>query len=164
MSDNNFLKLNNVDLEDGLNNDKQEILNNDKQEILNNATTTTRTTTKTSTSISMSSNDTKVSCCIKSFAWVITMIIAFPLTFCDLYYGYNDKSCVSEPAGKLAINLKDYLLISGWINVILLTIVTFGLCFIDLKTITNFIKNPFAMCCGVFSIILWLSFNYIILC
>jgi hypothetical protein len=122
---------NNVDLEVGLSNNKQSTLSSVE---LNYTTSST--------------DDFAASCCMKSFAWVFVMIFAFPLTFCDLYYGYNDNSCVSEPAGKLAINLKDYLLIGGWINASILIILTLGLCFINFDK-TN---DTYFACCGGLSI------------
>jgi hypothetical protein len=34
---------------------------------------------------------------------------------CDLYYAYNDSTCVTNSAKPLNINLKDYLIVSGYI-------------------------------------------------
>jgi hypothetical protein len=65
------------------------------------------------------------------------MVLLFPISFCDLYYGYNDNTCVNEPAGKLSINLKDYLLISGWLSMSIITIITIGLYFMDFKPYGN---------------------------
>jgi hypothetical protein len=54
-----------------------------------------------------SSGSCTTNCCAKSAIWLVIMIISFQIPFCDLYYGYTDDTCVSEPAGRLAINLKD---------------------------------------------------------
>ena len=149
MSDTNFLKINDIDLEVGSNdNNNNNNNNNNNQEILRTVELNNRTTT-----ISTSSDDFVVSYCMKSSIWIFIMIIAFPLTFCDLYYGYNDNSCVSEPVGKLAINLKDYLLINGWINMSIITIITLGLCFIDYDSISKS-DNTCFVCCGGLSFIL----------
>jgi len=59
----------------------------------------------------------------------------FHLTFYDLYYAYNDNSCVSEPAGKLAIYLKDYLLIGGWINASILIMLRIIIAIINIFSI-----------------------------
>ena len=72
-------------------------------------------------------------CCLKSLIWLLIMIIGFPLPFCDLYYGYTDDTCVSEPAGRLVINLKDYLLVYGWIVMSFLGLLSITLCFIDIN-------------------------------
>ena len=50
---------------------------------------------------------------------IFGIIITFPIIICDLYYGYNDNTCVNERSNELIINLKDYLLVSGWVNVFL---------------------------------------------
>lgn len=57
------------------------------------------------------SSSLETNCCVKYGIWIIIMIIYFPIQFYDLYLGYTDDTCVSEPAGRLAINLKDYLLV-----------------------------------------------------
>lgn len=130
MSNNNFEELNNTDLEVGLSNNKYSALSNVKF------------------NYTSSSSNFYANCCMKSFIWVFVMIFVFPLTFCDLYYGYNDNSCVTEPAGKLAINLKDYLLIGGWINVSILITLTFGLYFVNFDSLSKNNNNTCFICCG----------------
>ena len=130
MSDSDFTKFNNIDLEVELNKNKQEILS---------IQIPTSTPTPTPTSNLISNNS------LGSLLWIFIMFISFPFTFCDLYYGYNDNSCVSKPAGRLAINLKDYLLICGWLDVCILTIMTIGLCFTDINSISK-IKNRLTIC------------------
>lgn len=93
---------------------------------------TPSTTTKYS---NMENSDScGTNCCLKSVIWIIIMIIGFPLPFCDLYYGYTDDTCVSEPAGRLAINLKDYLLVYGWIVMSLIGLLSIALCFFDINS------------------------------
>lgn len=140
MTYNNFEKLNNTDLEVGLNTNKQNTLTNVE---LNNTS---------------SSGDFATNCCIISFKWVFVMIFVFPLTFCDLYHGYNDNSCVSEPAGKLTINLKDYLLVYGWINLSSLIIFTIGLCFINLYSMSK-INDTCFVCCEKSATIIFAIIN-----
>lgn len=41
-----------------------------------------------------------------------------------LYYGYNGGICVSQTNKLLSINLKDYLLVSGWYNMCLIFIMS----------------------------------------
>lgn len=130
MTDNVFLTYNNIDLEVRLCDDNQEPL------------TFNKISEKSTTNYYM-----------KLFIWIIIMFFAFPLLFCDLYYGYNDTSCVSEPAYPLTINLKDYLLIGGWIYSTILIILTIGLYFIDINSLDN-INNTCFICCGGLSIII----------
>ncbi len=52
------------------------------------------------------------------FILILFLCLNVPLIVTDLYYAYNDTSCVNQPAGQLSINLKDYLLVEGWIGVI----------------------------------------------
>jgi hypothetical protein len=56
-------------------------------------------------------------------AWLIQICIIFPFIFGDLYFGYNDNTCIDEPTGKLLINLKDYLIVNGWILITLLSLI-----------------------------------------
>ena len=97
--------------------------------------------------------------CAKSAIWLIVMIIGFPIPFCDLYYGYTDDTCVSEQAGKLAINLKDYLLINGWINIGILIVLTIGLCFTNIDSLDKIINNNCFVCCGGLTIIIFTIIN-----
>ena len=48
-------------------------------------------------------------CCI----WIITIIIYLPMIICDVYYAYNDNTCVNEYPADIDINLKQYLIISA---------------------------------------------------
>lgn len=105
------------------------------------------TTTKYSTMESSCSCCTNY--CLKSAIWLLIMIISFPLPFCDLYYGYTDDTCVSEPAGKLAINLKDYLLVYGWIIMSILGLLSIALCFIEFNSSSS--RTSTSNGCFVFS-------------
>ena len=48
-------------------------------------------------------------CCI----WIITIIIYLPMIICDVYYAYNDETCVNKYPADIDINLKQYLLVSA---------------------------------------------------
>jgi len=65
---------------------------------------------------------------IKTFLSIFISIIALPFIVCDLYYAYNDTSCVQEYPNKFNINLKIYLLLSGYMLLSNITIIIFGLC------------------------------------
>lgn len=50
-----------------------------------------------------------------SFGTCVIMVIIFvPMIFCDLYYGFTDKSCINEMPNGLNYTMKLYLLISGF--------------------------------------------------
>lgn len=94
------------------------------------------------------------SICIKFIIWIIFCILIFPLPFCDLYYAYNDDSCVNNDAGKLAINLKDYLLVYGWIMMSLLGFIGFALCFVNPNTSIDEADHCFFACGSLFVVLL----------
>lgn len=54
----------------------------------------------------------------------------FPIIFCDLYYAFNDKTCVQNKIENLYINMYDYLIVSGIYSIY---IVLFLLCCILFK-------------------------------
>lgn len=108
--------------------------------------------------------------CIKFGIWLFIIILSLPIPFFDLYYGYNDNTCVNESSGKLLINLKDYLIVYGWVGISVLGCITFYLYSIDIYsnnnndspckkfgyTIFSFILNSFILIWNIFgSIIFW---------
>lgn len=48
-------------------------------------------------------------CCI----WMITLLLCLPIIICDVYFAYNDNTCVNEYPADIDINLKQYLIISA---------------------------------------------------
>jgi hypothetical protein len=79
-----------------------------------------------------SHNNIKEILIVKSVLILYFIIVGMPLAFCDLYYGYTDNSCVSNNTDKLSIDLKDYLIISGWLTSSLLFVIINGIiCFND---------------------------------
>ena len=74
---------------------------------------------------------------IKIAVSLLCIIILAPIIICDLYYGYNDNSCVQKYPENLNINMKMYLLLSGYTEIgILITCVT-SVCFVSSKSIDN---------------------------
>lgn len=59
--------------------------------------------------------------CDKLICFLI-VIIWLIIIFYDLYFGYTDNSCINEPAKKFDINIKYYLLVSGWTNISFISI------------------------------------------
>jgi hypothetical protein len=50
---------------------------------------------------------------MKLFMLFIILVCLIPFVVCNLYYAYSDKSCVHEKAGKLDVNLFNYLVVDG---------------------------------------------------
>ena len=54
-----------------------------------------------------------------SFGTCVIMVIIFvPMVFCDLYYGFTDKSCINEMPDGLNYTMKLYLLVSGFCGLV----------------------------------------------
>ena len=64
---------------------------------------------------------------IKMALAIFIIIIALPFITCDIHYAYNDNSCVKEYPNKININLKMYLLLSGYMLLSKIIIVIFGM-------------------------------------
>jgi hypothetical protein len=96
---------------------------------------------------------------IKTFLSIFITILALPFIVCDLYYAYNDSSCVQEYPKKFNINLKIYLLLSGYTLLSNITIIIFGLCMTS-KRYTDIINISVIILLGIFMIICGL-FNVI---
>lgn len=56
---------------------------------------------------------------LKTILISILIFINFPIIFCDLYYAINDNTCVNQKMEKLAVNMYDYLIVSGIYSVII---------------------------------------------
>ena len=70
--------------------------------------------------------------CLKLIFVSILILVNFPIIFCDLYYAVNDKTCVNQKMEKLAVNMYDYLIVSGLYSLIITVIsILFILFFID---------------------------------
>jgi hypothetical protein len=78
-------------------------------------------------------NDDMEVCCMKFCSIIILYVVCFPFAVCDLYYGYTDHSCVSNPTDIVAINIKYYLIVSGWINISLIFIMSCVSCYCNPK-------------------------------
>lgn len=50
---------------------------------------------------------------------IIFTLLNFPIIFCDFYYAIKDNSCVNQKMDKLAVNMYDYLIVSGISSVII---------------------------------------------
>lgn len=69
---------------------------------------------------------------LKTILISILIVINFPIIFCDLYYAINDNTCINQKMEKLAVNMYDYLIVSGIYSLIITVIsILFILFFID---------------------------------
>jgi len=48
-------------------------------------------------------------CCI----WMITLILYLPIIICDVYFAYNDNTCINKYSSDINVNLKQYLIVSA---------------------------------------------------
>jgi hypothetical protein len=93
----------------------------------NTSITNTYVTNKLNITSSASSDDQCGIYCLKFTAIFLFLLFGLPLVFCDLYYAYNDNSCVNSHVDRISINLKEYLLVSGLLTGCLLFIIILGI-------------------------------------
>ena len=60
-------------------------------------------------------------------------IVNTPILFCDIYYGFSNTNCVNTNPNNLDISLKLYLLLSGFMGIILLLLASIIIIFMDFK-------------------------------
>ena len=54
---------------------------------------------------------------IKICMTLFILVIMSPIIIADLYFGFTDSSCVNDQPKKLAISMKLYLLVSGFVGI-----------------------------------------------
>ena len=99
---------------------------------------------------------------IKICLGLLVLVIMSPIIVCDLYFGFTDSSCSREQPDELAISLKLYLLVSGFVGLSVMTLTLFGITCLDLDN--NSENDLFSMCCGYcvkFRVICVGLFNFI---
>ncbi len=57
----------------------------------------------------------KTDICVRTIVIIILALFTLPFGITSVYYAFTDNSCVNLPAGKLYVNLKDYLAVNGCI-------------------------------------------------
>jgi hypothetical protein len=74
-------------------------------------------------------NDQTPETIIKLLLAIIIVITSTPIIIYDLYFGFNDNSCVEEYPSSLKINLRVYMITSALIGltILIITITTFCL-------------------------------------
>ena len=60
---------------------------------------------------------------IKYMISFVTFLLCFPIVICDMYYGYSKDSCVEEYPAKLNINMKIYLVVCAFTNILIMGLV-----------------------------------------
>ena len=80
-----------------------------------------------------SSNKTGIYC-LKFIGVFLILLFTLPIIFADLYYAYNDNSCVSSHVDRLNVNLKEYLQVSGFLNMGAIFLVVLALLLYNDKT------------------------------
>jgi hypothetical protein len=63
----------------------------------------------------------------------ILFIVSTPIIFCDIYYGFSNTNCVNTNPNNLDISLKLYLLLSGFMGIILLVLASIIIIFMDFQ-------------------------------
>ena len=75
---------------------------------------------------------------------LIILVIMSPIIFCDLYFGFTDSSCSREQPDELAISVKLYLIVSGFVGLSVMSVIFIGItCFEIDENPTN---DLFVMC------------------
>jgi len=90
---------------------------------------------------------------------LLVIIIMLPFIICDLYFGFTDNSCSREQPNELAISIRLYLIVSGFVNISATIIILTGLNFIDTEKLTN--SGICALCCGTIGLSCIIIFNTI---
>ena len=65
--------------------------------------------------ITDTTNDNSDIKCITGCVTICYSILVIPIIICDLYFGFNDKSCVNEIPTNININMHEYLIVSAFI-------------------------------------------------
>jgi len=54
--------------------------------------------------------------------WIVVLIICLPIIICDLYFAYNDETCLNDYPANIDLNLKQYLIVSAFTSLIIINI------------------------------------------
>jgi|LauGreDrversion4_2_1035121.scaffolds.fasta_scaffold238884_2 predicted secreted protein len=54
--------------------------------------------------------------------WIVVLIICLPIIVCDLYFAYNDETCLNDYPANIDLNLKQYLIVSAFTSLIIINI------------------------------------------
>ena len=90
---------------------------------------------------------------------LIILIIMTPIIFCDLYFGFTDLSCSREQPDELAITVKLYLIVSGFVGLSVMTAIFIGIACFDFDE--NYANDLFIMSCCSYGAICLELFNLV---
>jgi hypothetical protein len=91
--------------------------------------------------------------CGKLLILLLFIIIVFPIIICDMYYAYNDDSCVNEYPKNLNMNMKQYLLGCAYSSIIIMVMICIILCIASKENI-DIIHTCIFENCGCLSYIM----------
>lgn len=69
---------------------------------------------------------------IKIIATLLVISFIAPFTICDLYFGFTDDSCATEKPGKLAVDLRTYLVVCGLLGAAAIVVFVICVCCFDI--------------------------------
>jgi hypothetical protein len=72
---------------------------------------------------------------VKLLVIVTVILMGSPFIIGDLYYGYNDNSCVNDYPDGLNVNMKTYLLVNGYYSIIIVSYVIISILCISITNI-----------------------------
>ena len=78
------------------------------------------------------------------------LILMVPIIVSDLYFGFNDKSCVKTKAGGLGVSMRVYLLVSGFVEMGFMLMYISSICLMSHKTDNNNEENVLFASCLMF--------------
>lgn len=90
---------------------------------------------------------------------LLILVIMSPIIVCDLYFGFTDSSCSREQPDELAISLKLYLIVSGFVGLSAMIVILTGITCFDLNKISD--TGILFVCCGSLGLISAVIFNII---
>ena len=82
---------------------------------------------------------------IKICTTLLMIVLMTPIVVCDLYFGFTDLSCSREQPDELAITVKLYLIVSGFVGLSVMTAIFIGIACFDFDE--NYANDLFIMSC-----------------
>lgn len=100
----------------------------------------------------------------KIYSTILILIFMMPIIVLDLYFGFNDKSCINKKSNGIIFTMNIGLLVSGFLGVVNLLILFCNNCLLSKDTDTDQIYNikaAFLKFIEIFGNILYLIWNII---
>lgn len=90
---------------------------------------------------------------------LLVIVILSPIIICDLYFGFTDTTCSSEKPDELAMSMKLYLIVSGFLGLSGMIIILIGTAFFDQYKISEL--GICGLFCGTIGLLCMIIFNLI---